>query len=234
MSKEAPPGTFRNDALRIYACQICSERERCAHTFQCISGTYHCSDAIMPATNIEQAIKKGTGELPGVHYEEMTIEGYGPSGVAIIAEILTDNRNRTLSEIRHLFTKYDGNIGENGCVAWLFHKKGILTFSAKDYSEDKLMEISIEAGAEDLKNEGDTFVVTSSPEDFSKLKEILIANGITPTVAEVTMIPKNTVKVDGKDAKQTLRIVEALEEHDDVQHTYSNFDIPDELLASYS
>ncbi len=187
-------------------------------------------DANMPATNIERAIKKGTGELPGVHYEEMTIEGYGPSGVAIIAEILTDNRNRTLSEIRHLFTKYDGNIGENGCVAWLFHKKGVLTFSAKDYNEDKLMELSIEAGAEDFKNDGDTFVVTSSAEDFSKLKEMLIANGITPTVAEVTMIPKNTIKVDGKDAKQTLRIVEALEEHDDVQHTYSNFDIPDELL----
>lgn len=187
-------------------------------------------DANMPATNIERAIKKGTGELPGVHYEEMTIEGYGPSGVAIIAEILTDNRNRTLSEIRHLFTKYDGNIGENGCVAWLFHKKGVLTFSVKDYSEDKLMELSIEAGAEDLKKDGDTLVITSSAEDFSELKEMLIANGITPTVAEVTMIPKNTVKVDGKDAKQTLRMVEALEEHDDVQHTYSNFDIPDELL----
>lgn len=187
-------------------------------------------DANMPATNIERAIKKGIGELPGVHYEEMTIEGYGPSGVAIMAEILTDNRNRTLSEIRHLFAKYDGNIGENGCVAWLFHKKGVLTFTAKDYSEDKLIELSIEAGAEDFKNEGDTFVVTSSTEDFAKLKEIFIANRITPTVAEVTMIPKNTLKVDGKDAKQTFRLVEALEEHDDVQHTYSNFDIPDELL----
>jgi len=191
-------------------------------------------DANMPAANIERAIKKGTGELPGVHYEEMTIEGYGPSGVAIMAEILTDNRNRTLSEIRHLFTKHDGNIGEKGCVAWLFHKKGALTFAAKDYSEDKLIELSIEAGAEDLKNEGDTFVATSSPEDFAKLKETLIANGITPTVAEITMIPKNTVKVEGKDAIQTLRIVEALEEHDDVQHTYSNFDIPDELLVEAS
>jgi YebC/PmpR family DNA-binding regulatory protein len=164
----------------------------------------------------------------------MTIEGYGPSGVAIMAEILTDNRNRTLSEIRHLFVKYNGNIGENGCVAWLFHKKGVLTFTAKDYSEDKLMELSIEAGAEDLKNEGDTFVATSLPKDFARLKEIFVANGITPIVAEITMIPKNTVKVDGKDAMQTLRIVEALEEHDDVQHTYSNFDIPDELLAKAS
>jgi YebC/PmpR family DNA-binding regulatory protein len=189
-------------------------------------------DANMPSTNIERAIKKGTGELPGVSYEEMTIEGYGPSGVAIMAEILTDNRNRTLSEIRHIFSKYNGNIGENGCVAWLFHKKGVLTFTSKDYSEERLIELSIEAGAEDFKNEGDTFMVTSSVEDFAKLKEMFIANGITPAVAEVTMIPKNTVKVDEKDAKQTLRLAEALEEHDDVQHTYSNFDIPDELLET--
>ncbi len=189
-------------------------------------------DANMPVANIERAIKKGTGELPGAQYEEMTIEGYGPGGVAIIAEILTDNRNRTLSEIKHFFTKYNGNVGESGCVAWLFHKKGVLTFSARDYSEDRLMELSIEAGAEDLKKEGDVFVIISSPEDFSAVKETFIANGITPIIAEVTMIPKNTVKVDREDARQTLRIVEALEEHDDVQHTCSNFDIPDELLRS--
>lgn len=189
-------------------------------------------DANMPVANIERAIKKGTGELPGAQYEEMTIEGYGPGGVAIIAEILTDNRNRTLSEIKHFFTKYNGNVGESGCVAWLFHKKGVLTFSARDYSEDRLMELSIEAGAEDLKKEGDVFVIISSPEDFSAVKETFIANGITPIIAEVTMIPKNTVKVDREDARQTLRIVEALEEHDDVQHTCSNFDIPDELLKS--
>ena len=187
-------------------------------------------DANMPAANIERAVKKGTGELPGVHYEEMLIEGYAPGGVAIMAEIMTDNRNRAAAEIKYLFSKNGGRPGEPGCVSWLFQKKGLITIDENKSSEDKLLEISLEAGAEDLKKEGDTFVVTSSEENFPQVREAITRGNIEYSLAEITMLPQNTVRVEGKDAKQALRLVEALEEHDDIQHVYANFDVPDEML----
>ncbi len=187
-------------------------------------------DVNMPAANIERAIKKGTGELPGVHYEEMVIEGYAPGGVAIMAEIMTDNRNRTAAEIKHLFSKNGGRQGEPRCVSWMFPQKGLITVNENKSSEDKLLEISLEAGAEDLKKEGDTFAITSSGENFERVKEALVKENIECNLAEITRLPQNTIKVEGREALQTLRLVEALEEHDDVQHVYANFDMPDEML----
>ena len=187
-------------------------------------------DANMPAANIERAIKKGTGELPGVQYEEMVIEGYAPGGVAVMAEIMTDNRNRTATEIKHIFSKNGGRQGEPGCVSWLFQKKGLIIIDENKSNEDKLLELSLEAGAEDLKKDGDTFAITSSGENFQGVKEAIIGENIEYNLAEITMLPQNTVKVEGKEALQALRLVEALEEHDDVQHVYANFDVPDEML----
>ncbi len=187
-------------------------------------------DANMPAANIERAVKKGTGELPGVHYEDMLIEGYAPGGVAVMAEIVTDNRNRTAAEIKHLFSKSGGRQGEPGCVSWLFQKKGLIIIDENKSSEDRLLEISLEAGADDLKKEEDTFVITSSSENFQRVKEAIMKENIECNLAEITMLPQNTVKLEGKDAERALRLVEALEEHDDVQHVYANFDVPDELL----
>ena len=187
-------------------------------------------DANMPAANIERAIKKGTGELPGVQYEEMVIEGYAPGGVAVMAEIMTDNRNRTATEIKHIFSKNGGRQGEPGCVSWLFQKKGLIIIDENKSNEDKLLELSLEAGAEDLKKDGDTFAITSSGENFQGVKEAIIGENIEYNLAEITMLPQNTVKVEGKEALQVLRLVEALEEHDDVQHVYANFDVPDEML----
>ncbi|NOX97885.1 MAG: YebC/PmpR family DNA-binding transcriptional regulator [Nitrospirae bacterium] len=187
-------------------------------------------DANMPAANIERAIKKGTGELPGVHYEEMILEGYAPGGVAVMAEIMTDNRNRTAAEIKHLFLKHGGRQGEPGCVSWLFQKKGLIIIDVGKSSEDKLLEISLEAGADDLKKDGDTFAITSSVENFQRVKEAFAKENIEYNLAEITMLPKNTVKIEGKGAEQVLRLVEALEEHDDVQNVYANFDVPDEIL----
>ncbi|MCK4437071.1 YebC/PmpR family DNA-binding transcriptional regulator [bacterium] len=187
-------------------------------------------DANMPSDKIERAIKKGTGELPGTHYEEMIMEGYGPGGVAVMLEVMTDNRNRTASEIKHVFSKGGGHLGESGCVAWLFHKKGLITVSEDKSSEDRLLEISLEAGAEDLKKDGDAFAITSSVNSFQKVKEAIAKANIEYNLAEITMLPQNTVKVEGKAADQVLRLVEMLEEHDDVQHVYANFDVPDEML----
>ena len=187
-------------------------------------------DANMPAANIERAVKKGTGELPGVHYEEMVIEGYAPGGVAVMAEIMTDNRNRTAAEIKHLFSKNGGRQGEPGCVSWLFQKKGLIIIDENKSSEEKLLEISLEAGAEDLKKDGDTFAITSSMENFQQVKEAMAKENIKCNLAEITLLPQNTVKVEGKDAERALRLVGALEEHDDVQHVYANFDVPDEML----
>lgn len=187
-------------------------------------------DVNMPAANIERAIKKGTGELPGVHYEEMVIEGYAPGGVAIMAELMTDNRNRTAAEIKHLFSKNGGRQGEPRCVSWMFPKKGLITVNGNKSSEDKLLEISLEAGAEDLKKEGDTFAITSSGENFERVKGALVKENIECNLAEITRLPQNMVKVEGREALQALRLVEALEEHDDVQHVYANFDVPDEML----
>jgi len=187
-------------------------------------------DANMPSDNIDRAIKKGTGELPGASYEEVNYEGYGPGGVAILLDCLTDNKNRTTAEIRNLFTKKGGNLAGAGSVAWVFEKKGLIIIDKEKINEDKLMAIILEAGAEDLRVEAKTYEVLTEPTDFEKVKEALKASGIEYSVAELTMDPKNTVKAEGAKARQVLELVEALEDNDDVQHVYANFDIPDEIL----
>lgn len=189
--------------------------------------------ANMPAANIEKAIKKGTGELEGVHYEEVVYEGYGPGGVAVYVEGLTDNKNRTTAEVRHLFSKYGGNLGESGCVSYLFSRKGLVTFNrsaVKD--EDALIEAAIEAGAEDVREEGDMFEVITDVQNFDAVKQAITALEITPEMAQITMIPSNTVPLDGKNADTMLKLLDFLEDHDDIQHVYANFDIPDEVLAA--
>ncbi len=181
--------------------------------------------ANMPADNIKRAIQKGTGELPGVAYEEITYEGYGPGGVAILLNTMTDNRNRTVGEIRHVFSKYNGNLGENGCVAWMFDRKGYFVVPGDQKSEEELFEIIIEAGAEDLKEDDESFEITCPPESFEEVKEALENAGLTLDVAEISMIPQNTVKVTGNDARNLLKLMDFLEDHDDVQNVYANFDI---------
>ncbi len=186
----------------------------------------------MPADNVKRAIMKGTGELPGVSYEETTYEGYGPGGVAILLEVLTDNKNRTVGEIRHTLAKQNGNMGESGCVSWMFDKKGYILVNKKDLDEDSLMTIALDAGADDVKNdpEEDSYEITTAPEDLNKVTEHLEKENINPHLAEVTMVPQNYVKLEGKDAEKMLRLMEALEDHDDVQNVYANFDIPDEMM----
>lgn len=188
----------------------------------------------MPADNIERAIKKGTGELEGVTYEEITYEGYGPGGVAVLVEVLTDNKNRTVGEIRKIFSRHGGNLGESGCVAFLFEKKGYIQVDAAKVDEDRLMTIALDSGAEDLRREEGVFAVTAAPKDFEKVRDKIVKSGIQPLSAEVTMLPKSTVKLEGKQAEQMLRLMEELEEHDDVQHVYANFDIPEEIMAALS
>jgi len=187
-------------------------------------------EANMPQDNIEKAIKKGTGELPGVSYEAVSYEGYGPGGVALLVEALTDNKNRMTSEVRNIFSKYGGNLAGAGSVNWLFEKKGFFIINKFTVDEDRLMSIILDAGAEDLSQEGDTYEIKSQPADYEKVKEALEDSNIKIESAEVTMIPKNTVKVIGEQAKQVLKLVEMLEESDDVQNVFSNFDIPDEIL----
>jgi YebC/PmpR family DNA-binding regulatory protein len=184
----------------------------------------------MPAENIKRAIQKGTGELPGVSYEEIMYEGYGPGGVAVIIEVLTDNRNRTVSEIRNIFGKSGGNMGEAGCVSWMFHKKGYLVVNRAKSDEDKLMSIALDAGAEDLQTEDENFVITTPPNDYEKVKKALEDANVTMDVAEVTMVPQTYVKLEGKEAQQMMRLVETLEDNDDVQNVYANFDIPEEIM----
>ena len=189
----------------------------------------------MPAENIKRAIQKGTGELPGVSYEEVTYEGYGPNGVAIIVEVLTDNRNRTVSEIRNIFSKAGGNMGEAGCVSWMFHKKGYIVVARAKADEEKLMSLALDAGAEDMQTEDDNFVITSAQSDFEKVKKALEDAGIPLEVAEVTMVPQTYVKIDGeKVAGQMMRLMEAIEDNDDVQNVYANFDIPEEVMNAVS
>lgn len=187
-------------------------------------------EANMPSDNIKRAIQRGTGELPGVSYEEVIYEGYGPGGVAILLNILTDNKNRTISEVRHLLERNGGHLGGAGSVAWVFEKKGLITVDSDKCNEDELMEVALEAGAEDLKKEGDTFEVITSLSDFEKVKKAIKEKGIKYNLAEVTMIPKEVKKLDAQLGKQLLRLVDTLEEHDDVQHVYANFDIPDEVI----
>ena len=184
----------------------------------------------LPAENIKRAIQKGTGELPGVSYEEITYEGYGPGGVAVIIESMTDNRNRTVSEIRNIFSKANGNMGEAGCVSWMFHKKGYIVVSSAKANEDQLMTLALDAGAEDMQVEDDNFVITTALADFEKVKKALEDAGVAMEMSELTMIPQTYVKLDGKEAQQMLRLVETLEDNDDVQNVYANFDIPDEIL----
>jgi len=185
----------------------------------------------MPSDNIKRAIQKGTGELPGVAYEEITYEGYGPNGVAIIIEVMTDNRNRTVAEIRHTMEKLGKGMGENGCVSWMFHKKGYIVVARAKADEEKLMSLALDAGAEDLQTEDENFVITTPPNDFEKVKKALEDAGVPLEVAEVTMLPQTYVKLEKeKEAGQMLRLMEALEDNDDVQNVYANFDIPDEVM----
>lgn len=184
----------------------------------------------MPTSNIDNAIKKGTGELPGVVYEEINYEGYGPKGVAIMIDALTDNKNRTTAELRNIFSKKGGNLAGAGSVAWIFQKKGYIVVDKKDVEEEKLMNIILEAGAEDMKTVESNYEITAQPSDFEQVKKAIEEKNIKIQSAEVTMIPSSTVKITGADAKAVLELVESLEEHDDVQHVYANFDIPDEML----
>jgi YebC/PmpR family DNA-binding regulatory protein len=181
--------------------------------------------ANMPKDNIEKAIKKGTGELPGVSYEEVSYEGYGPGGVAVYLQALTDNRNRTLPEIRHLFSKFGGNLGESNCVSWMFEKKGYIVIPKDKASEEALLEVVLDAGGDDVRDDGENWEVLSPPERLHAVNEALSKKGIQATSAEISMVPKNSVKLEGKKAQQLLSMMEALEEHDDVQNVWANFDI---------
>jgi YebC/PmpR family DNA-binding regulatory protein len=186
----------------------------------------------MPKDNFERAIKKGTGELEGVNYEEIVYEGYGPGGVAVLVECMTDNRNRTIAEVRHAFGKAGGNVGTDGCVAWMFDKKGLISVSKEAADEDTLMEVALDAGAEDIKDEGDVFEVITAPADFDAVKEAVDQAQIEYELAEITMIPQNMTKVEGKDAESMVKFMDALDDLDDVQKFYSNADIPDEVFNS--
>src|ERR1700757_4881901 len=184
----------------------------------------------MPADNIKRAIQRGTGELPGATYEEFTLEGCGPGGVAILAEINTDNRNRTVSEIRHVFSKNGGNMAEAGAVSWMFHKKGDILVPKASAKEDDLMNIVLEAGGEDLRDDGENWEVLTAPSAYGSVLEAVKKAGIAPASASVVMIPQNYIKLEGAAASQMIRLMEALEEHDDVQNVHSNFDIDQKLL----
>jgi YebC/PmpR family DNA-binding regulatory protein len=189
--------------------------------------------ASMPNTNIDKAIKKGTGELPGVSYEEMVFEGYGPGGVAIMVEATTDNKNRTVSEVRHIFERHNGNLGENGSVAWVFQQKGVIAVPRNNLQEDDLLAVVLDAGAEDIQTEEDAFEVTSAVEDLEGVKQALKENQIEYTEAELIKVPQSTVKMDGKSGQQVLRLMDELEECDDVQRVFSNFDIDEAEIEKY-
>ncbi|MGI8655935.1 MAG: YebC/PmpR family DNA-binding transcriptional regulator [Pyrinomonadaceae bacterium] len=179
----------------------------------------------MPNDTIERAIKRGTGELEGVNYEEITYEGYGPGGVALIIESMTDNRNRTVAEIRHMFSKNGGNLGESGSVGWIFDKKGYIVVSKGAKPEDELFEIVTEAGAEDLRDDVDNFEIITAPDNFDVVLAAVKSAGVEPEVAEVELLPQNYIKLEGAEAKQMLKLMESLEDHDDVQKVSANFDI---------
>lgn len=184
----------------------------------------------MPKDNIERAIKKGTGELEGVSYDESTYEGYGPGGAAILIDSLTDNKNRAVSEIRHTLNKHGGNMGESGCVAWMFKKKGSLVIDKGAIDEDALMEVALEAGAEDVRVDDDNYEVITEPDDFEAVKAAVDQKGLEYVVAEVTMVPQNMTPVEGENASRLVRLIEALEDCDDVQKVYTNADLPDDVM----
>ena len=190
--------------------------------------------ANMPADNIKKAIQKGTGELPGVNYEETTFEGYGPGGAAILIDAMTDNRNRTVAEVRHLFDRFNGNLGENGCVAWMFHTKGIITINRNALDEDIVIEAALEAGAIDVQTLDDAFEITTEPGDLEKVRESLEKKPFPILEAEVRRVPQNTIKLDRKSAESMLKLMEILEDHDDVQKVSANFDIDDNIMEELS
>ncbi len=186
----------------------------------------------MPNDTIDRAVRRGTGEEEGVNYEEITYEGYGPGGVAIMLETVTDNRNRTVAEIRHVFSKNGGNLGESGSVGWLFEKKGYIVVEKTAKPEDELFDIAIDAGADDLRDDEDNFEIITSPENFEAVQSAIKSAGIEPQVAEVSMVPQNYIKLAGNDARQMLKMMEALEDHDDVQKVHANFDISEADMAA--
>jgi YebC/PmpR family DNA-binding regulatory protein len=184
----------------------------------------------MPKENIERAIKKGTGELEGTVYEELTYEGYGPGGVAVLVEVLTDNKNRTLADIRYHFSKHNANLGESGCVSWMFNLKGLILFEKNKVDEEKLLEVVLDAGAEDIREREREFEVITDPQQYEDVKGAARDAGLEYSFAEMTMIPQSTVRLQGKEAEQMLRLMEGLEDSDDIQRVYANFDIPDEVM----
>jgi len=188
--------------------------------------------ANMPKDNIERGIKKGTGELEGVNYEEMSYEGYGPGGVAVLVECLTDKKNRTVAEVKHLFERNGGSLGEPGCVSWLFDKKGLIVVDKADADEEALFELALNSGAEDVRDDGDEFEIVTDPGDFGSVKQAIEDAGINISVAENGMVPRNTVKLEGKNARQVISLMEGLEDNDDVSRVYANFDISDEELEA--
>lgn len=188
----------------------------------------------MPADNIKRAIMKGTGQLEGISYEEVTYEGYGPGGVAIYVEVVTDNKNRTVSEIRHIFTKNGGNMGESGCVAWMFSKKGYIVVEKTKASEDQLLDMILEAGAEDLREDGSNYEIITTPVAYESVDKALKEHNIETAASALSMIPQNYVKLEGKPAQLCLRLIEELEDQDDAQHVWANFDIDEEEITAYS
>jgi len=188
----------------------------------------------MPKDNIDRAIKKGTGGLEGVTYEEITYEGYGPAGVAMLVQALTDNKNRTVADVRHIFSKHNGNLGETGCVSWMFENKGLILVDKTGVEEDKLLEVALDAGALDVKDNGKEFEITVSPAGFEEVKKKTEEAGLKPSYAEVTMVPQTTIRLVGKEAEQMLKLMEGLEDSDDVQKVFANFDIADEEMERLS
>ncbi|MEK7286802.1 MAG: YebC/PmpR family DNA-binding transcriptional regulator [Nitrospirota bacterium] len=189
-------------------------------------------EANMPADNIKRAIQKGTGEIPGVIYEEMTYEGFGPGGVALLIQIMTENKNRTAAEIRHMMSKHGGNLGEAGSVGWMFEKKGYLTFPKDKTDEENLMSTALDCGAEDIRSgDEESYEVITAPSDFEKVKKALTDAHFNPTFSEVTNLPQSTIRLEGKEAEQMIKLMEMLEDHDDVQSVSANFELPDDLLS---
>jgi YebC/PmpR family DNA-binding regulatory protein len=186
----------------------------------------------MPADNIKRAIQRGTGELPGVSYEEVTYEGYGPGGAALIIEVLTDNRNRTVGELRHLLSKHGGNLGESNSVAWMFEKKGYIVVEKSKSDEESLMSAALDAGADDMRDDGDSWEVVSPPEGFQAVLEAVKKLGIEPAAAEIAMLPQNYVKLEGKPAQQMVKLMEAVEDHDDTKKVWSNADIEEKEIEA--
>jgi YebC/PmpR family DNA-binding regulatory protein len=186
----------------------------------------------MPKDNIERAIKKGTGELEGMSYEEVNYEAYGPGGVAVLIDCLTDNKNRTVADLKHIFDRHGGSLGAPGCVSWIFEKKGVITFDKGKAEEEKLLEVALDSGAEDVRQADNQFEVVMNPADFEKVRKAFDASGLRYSLAEITMIPQNFVRLDGKKAEQMLNLMEALEDNEDISHIYANFDIPDEVMEA--